>query len=196
MQQRIMPLLDNGHGVNCAGKRSPIWADGSQLFEWEFNRDIVRRIAAKLDDLAIRYEILTPETNDVSLQERCRRANLYQQMYNNCVLFSIHGNAGGGTGWECYTSRGTTKADEIATLLYNEAEKEFTGWKIRKDYTDCDADKEANFYILRHTICPAVLTENFFMDNEKDCKLMLSESGRERIAKIHINVIKKLAWGK
>lgn len=196
MQQRIIPLLDNGHGVDCAGKRSPIWADGSQLFEWEFNRDIVRRIAAKLDDLAIRYEILTPETNDVSLQERCRRANQYQQMYNNCVLFSIHGNAGGGTGWECYTSKGTTKADEIATLLYNEAEKEFTGWKIRKDYTDGDADKEANFYILRHTVCPAVLTENFFMDNEKDCKLMLSESGRERIAKIHINVIKKLAWGK
>ena len=191
-----MPLLDNGHGVNCAGKRSPIWGDGSQLFEWEFNRDIVRRIAAKLDDLAILYEILTPETNDVSLQERCRRANQYQQMYSNCVLFSIHGNAGGGTGWECYTSRGTTKADDIATLLYQEAEKEFTGWKIRKDYADGDADKEANFYILRHTICPAVLTENFFMDNEKDCKLMLSETGRERIAKIHINVIKKLAWGK
>lgn len=191
-----MPLLDNGHGVNCAGKRSPIWGDGSQLFEWEFNRDIVRRIAAKLDDLAIRYEILTPETNDVSLQERCRRANEYQRMYNNCVLFSIHGNAGGGTGWECYTSRGTTKSDEIATLLYEEAEKEFAGWKIRKDYTDGDADKEANFYILRHTICPAVLTENFFFDNEKDCKFMLSEDGRERIAKIHINVIKKLAWGK
>lgn len=191
-----MPLLDNGHGQNTPGKRSPVWADGSQLFEWEFNRDIVRRIADKLDDMAIRYEILTPETNDVSLQERCRRANEYQQMYNNCVLFSIHGNAGGGTGWECYTSQGTTKADEIATLLYEEAEKEFAGWKIRKDYIDGDADKEANFYILRHTVCPAVLTENFFMDNEKDCKFMLSEDGRERIAKIHINVIKKLAWGK
>lgn len=191
-----MPLLDNGHGQNTSGKRSPVWGDGSQLFEWEFNRDIVRRIAAKLDDLAIRYEILTPETNDVSLQERCRRANEYQHMYNNCVLFSIHGNAGGGTGWECYTSKGTTKADEIATMLYEEAQKEFAGWKIRKDYTDGDADKEANFYILRQTSCPAVLTENFFMDNEKNCKFMLSESGRERIAKIHINVIKKLAWGK
>lgn len=196
MQQRIMPLLDNGHGQNTSGKRSPVWADGTQLFEWEFNRDIVRRIAAKLKADGVKFEILVPEETDVSLQERCRRANEYQQMYNNCVLFSIHGNAGGGTGWECYTSKGTTKADEIATLLYNEAEKEFAGWKIRKDYTDCDADKEANFYILKHTVCPAVLTENFFFDNEKDCKLMLSEAGRERIAKIHINVIKKLAWGK
>ena len=68
-------ILDNGHGEETAGKRSPVWGDGSQLFEWEFNRDIVRRIAAKLDDLAIGYEILTPETNDVSLAERCRRAN-------------------------------------------------------------------------------------------------------------------------
>lgn len=187
-----MPLLDNGHGVNCAGKRSPLWADGTQLFEWEFNRDIVRRIAAKLDDMAIRYEILTPETNDVSLQERCRRANEYQQMYNNCVLFSIHGNAGGGTGWECYTSKGTTKADEIATLLYEEAEKEFPGWKIRKDFADRDADKEANFYILRHTVCPAVLTENFFFDNEKDCKFMLDNEFRNRIAKIHYLAIKKI----
>lgn len=191
-----MPLLDNGHGKTTPGKRSPVWADGTQLFEWEFNRDIVRRIAAKLKADGVKFEILVPEETDVSLQERCRRANLYQLMYNNCVLFSIHGNAGGGTGWECYTSKGTTKADEIATLLYNEAEKEFTGWKIRKDYTDSDADKEANFYILKHTVCPAVLTENFFFDNEKDCKLMLSEAGRERIAKIHINVIKKLAWGK
>ena len=196
MQQRIMPLLDNGHGVDCAGKRSPVWGDGTQLFEWEFNRDIVRRIAAKLKADGVKFKILVPEETDVSLQERCRRANQYQQMYNNCVLFSIHGNAGGGTGWECYTSRGTTKADEIATLLYTEAEKEFAGWKTRKDFVDGDADKEANFYILRHTICPAVLTENFFFDNEKDCKLMLSEAGRERIAKIHINVIKKLAWGK
>lgn len=191
-----MPLLDNGHGVDCAGKRSPVWGDGTQLFEWEFNRDIVRRIAAKLKADGVKFKILVPEETDVSLQERCRRANQYQQMYNNCVLFSIHGNAGGGTGWECYTSRGTTKADEIATLLYTEAEKEFAGWKTRKDFVDGDADKEANFYILRHTICPAVLTENFFFDNEKDCKLMLSEAGRERIAKIHINVIKKLAWGK
>lgn len=196
MQQRIMPLLDNGHGQTTRGKRSPVWADGTQLFEWEFNRDIVRRIAAKLKADGVKFEILVPEETDVSLQERCRRANQYQQMYNNCVLFSIHGNAGGGTGWECYTSKGTTKADEIATLLYNEAEKEFTGWKIRKDYVDGDADKESQFYILKHTVCPAVLSENFFFDNEKDCKLMLSEAGRERIAKIHINVIKKLAWGK
>ena len=87
------------------------------MFEWEFNRDIVRRIAAMLKAEGIKFEILVPEDNDVSLSERCRRANvIYDDCGQNAVLFSIHGNAGGGTGWECYTSVGKTKADEIATV--------------------------------------------------------------------------------
>lgn len=31
-------LIDNGHGRATAGKRSPVWPDGKQLFEYEFNR--------------------------------------------------------------------------------------------------------------------------------------------------------------
>ena len=37
----MMILLDNGHGCDTPGKRSPVWPDGRQLLEWEFNRDIV-----------------------------------------------------------------------------------------------------------------------------------------------------------
>ena len=188
-------ILDGGHGVDCAGKRSPIWGDGSQLFEWEFNRDIVRRIAAMLKADGVKFEILVPEETDVSLPERCRRANvIHADCGNNAVLFSVHGNAGGGTGWECYTSVGQTKADAIATVLCEEAEKEFApdGWKMRFDYIDGDPDKESQFYILKHTVCPAVLSENFFFDNEKDCRLMLSDAGRERIAKVHYNTIKRI----
>ena len=36
------------------------------------------------------------------------------------------------------------------------------GKKLRTDYADNDPDKESNFYVLKHTNCPAVLTENFF----------------------------------
>lgn len=194
MKQKVI-ILDGGHGVDCAGKRSPIWGDGSQLLEWEFNRDIVRRIAAMLKAEGIKFEILVPEDNDVSLPERCRRANvIHADCGNNAVLFSVHGNAGGGTGWECYTSVGQTKADAIATVLCKEAEKEFApdGWKMRFDYVDGDPDKESQFYILKHTVCPAVLSENFFFDNEKDCRFMMSDDGKERIAKVHFEAIKKI----
>lgn len=188
-------ILDNGHGKETAGKRSPIWSDGSQLFEWEFNRDIVRRISAKLDDLRIGYEILTPETTDVPLSERCRRANeICRNPDIDAFLISIHANAGGGTGWEVYTSPGETKADAIATVFAEEAEQLFApdGWRMRFDYTDGDPDKEAGFYILKHTVCPAILTENFFMDSEKDCRFIMSDNGRELITNMHVSAIKRV----
>jgi hypothetical protein len=43
-------ILDNGHGgmidgvYQTPGKRSPVWPDGTQLFEGEFNRAIVKRL--------------------------------------------------------------------------------------------------------------------------------------------------------
>ena len=99
-------ILDNGHGKETPGKRSPVWSDGSQLFEWEFNRDVVRRIAAKLKAENIPFSILVPETNDVTLGERCRRANaIYAKNNKEAFLVSVHANAGGGTGWEVYTAR-------------------------------------------------------------------------------------------
>ena len=64
---------------------------------------------------------------------------------------------------------------------------------MRFDNSDGDPDKEADFYILRNTKCPAVLTENFFMDNPVDCKLMLSDDGRQRIAEAHYWAIRKIA---
>ena len=188
-------ILDNGHGNNTPGKRSPKWEDGTQLFEYEFNRDIVKRIATMLAKDKINVIILVPESNDVSLQERCNRVNrIYKNSGNNAVLISVHGNAGGGTGWECYTTVGKTKSDSIATILCEEAAAEFAkdGWKIRSDMSDGDPDKESQFYILKHTNCPAVLTENFFFDNRKDCRFMMSEEGRNRIARMHYKAIKRI----
>lgn len=188
-------LLDNGHGKETAGKRSPVWSDGSQLFEWEFNRDIVRRIAEKLEADGIPYRVLVPEETDISLTERARRANeIAKENNGKAYVLSIHANAGGGTGWEVYTSPGQTPSDAIATVFFEEAGREFVpdGWRMRSDYSDGDPDKEANFYILTKTTCPAILTENFFMDTEKDCRFIMSEDGRERIANMHVAAIKRV----
>ena len=43
-QKRYLWLLDNGHGETTPGKRSPIFDDGRQLFEYEFNRAVVTRM--------------------------------------------------------------------------------------------------------------------------------------------------------
>lgn len=195
MKQIYIPVLDNGHGCDTKFKRSPIWKDGTQLLEYEFNRNIVRRIAKMLDSEGIEYRILVPEEVDISLGERCRRANrIYQETNKKSFVVSVHANAGGGTGWEVWTSPGETKSDKLATIFYEEAKRSLD-FKMRADYSDGDPDKESKFYILVHTQSPALLTENLFMDTERDCRYIMSEKGRDEIARIHVNAIKRIIYG-
>ncbi len=186
-------LLDNGHGQETPGKRSPIWADGSQLYEYEFNRDIVRRIARLLARAGITFDIIVPELTDIPLSQRANRVNHICDVNGaaNCLLLSVHANAGGGTGWEVWTSCGQTRADDYAEIFYRHAEAAFPGWKMRSDTTDGDHDKESDFTILKKTACPAVLTENFFLDTVRDCHFILSEEGRDRIARMHVEALQE-----
>ncbi len=169
-----IPILDFGHGVDTPGKRSPVWSDGSQLFEWEFNRDIGMRIMSKLEELGIPYHICTEEETDTPLTTRVATCNtIYKEEVekgNIAYVVSLHGNAGGGTGWEIYTSVGQTSSDEIADIFYEHAKIAFPEFRMRTETTDGDFDKESNFYILKYTTGPAVLIESFFMDTEEpDC---------------------------
>lgn len=186
-------LLDNGHGKETPGKRSPVWPDGSQLFEWSFNRDMVSRVKEKAIRSGLLVVELVPETKDVSLEERVRRANQWHDVTNGrAVLISIHANAGGGTGFEVYTSPGTTKADRIATIFFNGIKAAFPGMKMRADESDGDPDKEAGFYILKNTRCPAVLVENLFMDNYADCRFLFQEDFKNRLADAYVEAMQKI----
>ena len=69
---------------------------------------------------------------------------------------------------------------------------EFPDHKLRKDMSDSDLDKEAAFYVLRKTKMPAILSENFFMTNRKECELLLTDEFRQRIANCHFKMIKKV----
>ena len=64
-------LIDNGHGLNTPGKRSP---DGT-LIEATYTRDIARRIVIELQDRGYDSELLVPEDDDIPLSERVRRVN-------------------------------------------------------------------------------------------------------------------------
>lgn len=179
-------LIDNGHGKNTAGKRSP----DSRVMEWEYARKVAREAVNRLRTLGYDAELLVEEDHDVPLAERVKRVNTLCAN-NEAVLVSVHLNAAGdgsrwtdARGWEAWTSVGDTEADKLATCLYDAAGK--AGLKLRKDYSDGDPDKEGHLYILRKTACPAVLTENLFMDNENDVELLLSKDGFEKITMLHV----------
>ena len=187
-------LIDNGHGNNTLGKRSP---DG-KFREYAYNREIAKRIVADLIDRGYDAELLVPEDNDISLEERVRRVNALCSAHgkSNVILVSIHVNAAGNgskwtnaTGWSVYTCKGQTTSDKLAECLCDAAIKNFPGKRIRTDYSDGDSDWEENFYILRHTLCLAVLTENFFMDNKSDLEYLQSRAGKQAIIDTHVEGI-------
>lgn len=201
--KNIKILIDNGHGKNTNGKRSPYSANKVEpkidFFEYKWNREISELIINELASLGYNVENLTPETIDISLTERVARVNKFCDEYgkSNVILVSVHSNAAGdgskwmsAKGWSAYTSKSQTNSDKLADYLYTEAEKNFPDRKIRTDYQDGDKDWEENFYICQKTKCIAVLTENFFYDNIDDVKYILSEEGKCAIVKTHVDGIR------
>ena len=195
-------LLDPGHGgkiggiYQTSGKRSPKWDDGTQYFEGVGNREIVQKIMNKCESENLDFFDITEGSNyDISLGERVRRANNYHGIFKSCIYVSIHSNGfskESANGYSIYTSVGQTSSDKIATVFIDNMKEAFTDHKHRKDTRDGDEDKEAQFYVLRKTSCPAILIENFFMTNERECKLLMDEEFQNKIVDSHFKSIMQI----
>lgn len=179
-------LIDNGHGENTPGKRSP---DG-RLREWAYTRKIADRVITELRTKGIDAERIVKEMVDIPLSVRCRRANtIYRESGGNAILVSIHCNAAGvgsdwlpAHGWSVFISdNASTNSKKLAICLAEVA--------IQKEVFVRQPTPEQLFWIqnlaiCRDTNCPAILTENFFQDNKEDVEYLLSEEGKQCVTNI------------
>lgn len=189
---KLTVLIDNGHGNNTPGKCSP----DKVIREYQYNREIAAALYDRLNkDTRYNVILITPEETDISLSERVNRINKYCKQYGakNCIMISIHLNAGPGlgwcsaTGWEAYSTKGITISDNLTKCFYEAAYMVLDeGEKIRTDNSDGDYDKEADFYIIKKSNCASILTENFFMNGRQDYKYLLSTNGFNNIINIHV----------
>lgn len=186
-------LIDNGHGENTPGKRSP---DG-RLREWAYTREIADLVVAGLRKKGIDAERIVKEDSDVPLSERCRRANnIYRDTGKKAILVSIHCNAAGSgaswmnaQGWSAFVSNNASlNSKRLAESLAQVAE--CIPVPVRRPMPQ-QPYWEQNLAICRDTNCPAVLTENFFQDNKEDVESLLSREGKDTVARIHIEGILK-----
>lgn len=192
-------ILGTAHLKSTPGKCSP----DKKFYEYKYSREICKAVKKILEDSG--YKVMIDiEDDDLKVTQsqelclRCKTVNDLQKIYKNCIYVSIHVNAAGSdgkwhnaTGWSAYTSVGVTAADRLATCLYEAAKKNLQGKKLRTDYTDKDPDLESNFYVLKHTLCPSVLTENFFQDNKEDVEYLTSNLGFHQIVRTHVEGILK-----
>ena len=99
-------LIDNGHGVNTPGKKSP----DKQLLEYKYNREIAIKLVAELRAKGYDAERIVTEETDISLGERCRRVNAICNRIGtaNVIMISVHVNAAG-SGGEDRQQRGISR---------------------------------------------------------------------------------------
>ena len=216
-------ILGTAHGVNVGGKCSP----DKKFREYKYSREIIQQLKAELE--AEGYTVFADLEGDEvpckqsnELEQRCIIVNQLCRQYGpvNCIYVAIHVKAAGSegkwmnaSGWCAYAPRAHTKADALATKLYESAQVELADYEkaqeegkktgtysekqraLRTDYSDGDPDLESKFYVLAHTSCPAVLTENLFQDNKADVAFLESEKGRKAIVALHkkgiINYLKQ-----
>lgn len=169
-------FLDPGHGGSDSG------AVGHGLKE----KDLVLTISRHIRDILLSeykgVQVRMSRNSDVflSLSERAKLANNWSANY----FCSVHINAGGGTGFETFihtsrSSKSVSHQNVVHPAIYSKMNVQDRG------------KKAANFAVLRQTNMPAILTENLFIDNTKDAKLLKDPKFLENVARGHAEGIAK-----
>ena len=195
-EPRYLWCLDNGHGKQTKGKRSPLFDDEeTRFFEYEFNRDIVARIIEKLEEKGVKYFNVVPEVDtDNFLKGRVQRANSKKSNLPK-IFLSIHSNAASAasseswaadniSGIETWHYYGSSRGKKLAGLFQKELVAA-TGFKNRH----LKSKKTKQFYVLRKTTMMSVLTENGFYNNKKEAAKLMKDSMRQKIADAHVAAI-------
>jgi len=191
---RYMWCLDNGHGKKTPGKRSPLFDDKvTRLFEYQFNRDIVKRIQVSLKAKGVSCYITVPEINvDDFLAGRVERANNLRSKLPK-IFVSVHANAAPAAnpeswaqarGIETWYFHGSRSGQKLAAVFQKHLIAH-TGFRDRK----IKSKPENQFYVLSKTTMPAILTENGFFNHKAEALELMKPSVRQKIADAHVAAI-------
>ncbi|ARI77792.1 N-acetylmuramoyl-L-alanine amidase [Halobacillus mangrovi] len=179
----ILIALDDGHGMNTAGKRTPFIPElGRSIKENEFNRAVVRILRQELERCGFATLLVAPTDEDIPLVKRTdlanvRKADIYVSIHYNAFDGSFSGQNPSGIEIYVYPGNLNAESGKLATAV---------GKYLRQGTKqNWRGIKEADFHVLRETNMPAILTENGFMDNKEEALLMINESFQREVAVEH-----------
>ncbi|MTH15093.1 M56/M15 family metallopeptidase [Flavobacterium sp. LC2016-01] len=170
-------VIDAGHGGEDVGAQ--IGA--------EQEKKIVESIAKKISVLNGKDEIeiilLRNDDSFVELSERVAKIN----KINPSLVISLHVNSSQNlntNGVNAYVSKKNAfyeKSKESAENLVDKISNE----KLAKGEV-----KDANYYVLKNSKCPALIVEIGYLSNENDRNYLVSENGQNEIANKIVEFIK------
>jgi len=132
---------------------------------------------------------------DIPLRQRVARANMLHKEKKNCIYLSIHANAFG-NGRDFNSAKGVCTFHHYRSATGKRLAESLQGHLADltplRDRGVRSNDSWANFYVLRKTNMPAVLSENGFMTNFNDASALLDPGVRSQIAWAHYAMIQEI----
>ncbi len=203
MKDKIVLIIDDGHGINTPGKRSPLFQEavtiskrtyykGDFVKENEINSaigDEVKRLGRLYQLKAV--EFLAPEHTDIPLSQRIGREIEFRRAAKavGCipVLVSVHANAHdpsqkgflewtNANGFETFYSPTKGPDDFMFAKIVHKHVLKASGNRDR------GLKSSPNFYMVRESKSPAALIECGFMTNMHELKTMLTEEYQSKVA--------------
>lgn len=176
MKRKTRILIDPGHGGTDPG------AEHGGIREADINLTVAQRLYQLLETAGFAPRLTRKDDHQVALEDRAHIEHLTEPD----LFVSLHCNSAsspGANGLEIFTSIGKTDADHVAECLAETLEAVFPSTRFRADLSDGDRDKEAGFYVLEQTRCPAVLVEMGFLSNDHERAWLTNPETHEAIAK-------------
>ncbi|MDF2950772.1 MAG: hypothetical protein K0S18_355 [Anaerocolumna sp.] len=174
---KYLIALDDGHGMETAGKRSPKLSDGTVMRENEFNKTVISKLDIILKRCGFDTLLTAPTDADTPLSQRTALANSKKAT----ILISVHANALDGSfdgsnprGVETYYYPGSAKGKKLAETVHK--------YLIQGTKQIDRGVKAQNLHMIRETDMPAILVEAGFMDSPEEIKLLLNDDFRNEVA--------------
>ena len=178
--REILIIVDPGHGGSDPGTISPIRG----IRESEVALDISLKLNRLLTETGFRtYMTRADDLNKdfkLSLQDRVEIANVLKAD----LFVSVHVNSftsNSISGIETFYSSRDTEGKELARIIQSTLVDNLK-------MIDRGA-KPANYYVLEHTIMPAVLVETGFLSNSSDEAKLATNEYREEVAELTFKAI-------
>lgn len=181
-----MIILSGGHYPQAPGAQSSFY----NLKEHYICREMVNQIKQMCDAENFDIYVLTPG----SLSSKVKEAN---GLLNADLVIECHLNADAeledtdpkrGSGYSVYLYPNEHDLADVYARLYLEECRKYLPFDVFGKGLFFNED----LYLLKKTLCPAVITESLFIDNISDGWYLTFPRGIEILAKVHFEALKHL----
>ena len=188
-KEQPVVVIDAGHGGKDPGK-----VGVNNALEKDINLAIAKRLKYLLEQNDVVVIMTREEDKDLASENASNRKNedlrarvRLLEDTNPVLMISIHQNSypeADVDGAQVFFYSGSEAGKQLGNIVQESLKREL------KDGNHRIAKANKEYYLLKKSVCPAVIVECGFLSNPKEAALLVTEEYQERLAfAVHLGVL-------